>query len=389
MKKIFFLSIACLLLTEVSAQNVGVGTTPTRARLEVEGVAGVGNTAGIFGPSSTGISLQRNWPTIGFNQYRDNTVGNGRYIATGFAAIQTFDVSTGAFSIFLFPSGTAGTNTPGGVRAVTVLANGNTAFGGVTPTATVSAAKAANFNGAAVFQHNNSSHFYYSSTEDTYIRAGVNGSNVYINNIPSGNVLMGYNSTELGINTGINPVFTIEIVQPNGMRALSMRDGYGYKWGKAANHINTLNNGQGVALDFYYNNNGRGRFQFWNGAYVPLSDARVKTNVEPLTPVLGKIQRLNAVRYEINNNNPQHEKSIGFVAQDVKPWFPMLVRQSEDISLNRDRLKDLHVMDYSGFGVLAIKALQEQQLEINTLQKEQDELIKRLAMLEQKIAAVQ
>jgi hypothetical protein len=389
MKKIFFISLAGLFLSEVSAQNVGIGGSPTRATLEVQGAAGVGNTAGIFGPSSSGISLQRNWPTIGFNQYRDNTVGNGRYMSTGFAAIQYFDIGTGTMTIDLFPSGTAGTFTSGGVRAVTVLANGNTAFGGVSPTATLSAAKAANFNGAAVFQHSNSSHFYYSGTEDTYLRAGVNGSNVYINNIPSGNVLIGYNSTEMGINTGVNPFYTIEVVQPNGMKALSMRDGYGYKWSQAANHINTLNNGQGVALDFYYNGAGKGRFQFWNGAYIQLSDARVKTNVEPLRPVLEKISRLNTVRYEMNNNNPQHEQTIGFIAQDVKPLFPILVRQVEDISLKGERIKDMHVMDYSGFGVLAVKALQEQQHEINKLKAENDELMERLATLEQKIATAQ
>ncbi|HSK13045.1 MAG TPA: tail fiber domain-containing protein [Phnomibacter sp.] len=387
MKNLFIFCFALCCSGWVNGQPVGIDGTPTRAMLEVQGVAGIGNTSGVFAPASTGISLQRNWPTIGFNQYRDNTVGNGRYISNGFAALQTFDIGTGAFTINLFPSGQAGSFTPGGVRVVTVLANGNTAFGGVTPTATLSAAKWTNFNGAAVFQHNNSSHFYYSGTEDTYLRAGVNGSNVYINNIPSGNVLIGYNSTEMGINTGIDPVFTLEVVQPNGMKALSMRDSYGYKWSMAANFINTLNNGQGVALDLYYNGTGRGRFQYWNGAYIQLSDARVKTNVEPLPPVLDRIARLNTVRYEINNNNPKHEKSIGFIAQEVKPLFPMLVRQVEDISLKGGRLKDLHVMDYSGFGVLAIKALQEQQVEINTLKKEHDELMERLAALEVKIAA--
>jgi hypothetical protein len=324
-KKIFFTCVAGLFIAKVNAQQVGIGGTATNAMLEVLGAAGAGVTAGLFAPASTGISLQRNWPTIGFNQYKDVTIGSGRYIANGFAAVQTFDQTTGTFRIELIASGTANAITPGGARAVTVLANGNTAFGGVTPTATLSAAKAANFNGAAVFQHNNSSHFYYSGTEDTYLRAGVNGSNVYINNIPSGNVLIGYNSTEMGINTGINPVFTLEVVQPNGMKALSMRDGFGYKWSMAANHINTLNNGNGVALDFYYNGTGRGRFQYWNGAYIQLSDARVKTNVEPLPPVLDKIRRLNTVRYEINNNNPNHEKSIGLIAQEVKPLFPLLV----------------------------------------------------------------
>jgi hypothetical protein len=371
----------------INGQNVGIGIT--RARLEVEGVAGSGNTSGIFGPFSSGISLQRNWPTIGFNQYRDNTIGNGKYMSTGFAAIQFFDINTGAMTINLFPPGTAGTNTPGGVRAAIVLANGNTAFGGVAPTATLTVAKAANFNGAAVFQHINSSHFYYSATEDTYLRAGVNGSNVYINNIPSGNVLIGYSTTRLGINTGVNPNFTVEVVQPNGMKALTLRDNFGYRWSMAANFINTLNNGTGVVLDFYYNGTGKGRFQYWNGSYIQLSDARVKTNIQPLPTVLDNIVKLNPVRYEFKNNNPNHEKAIGFIAQEVKPWFPMLVRTVPDLSLKGDRINDLHVMDYSGFGVLAIKALQEQQQEINLLMQENKALMEKLTALEEKVGEAQ
>ena len=75
-----------------SAQNVGVGlSNPTRAKMEVEGVAGAGATAGLFGTGNAGISFQRNWPTIGFNQYRDVTTpgSQGRYMATKKAAKST------------------------------------------------------------------------------------------------------------------------------------------------------------------------------------------------------------------------------------------------------------------------------------------------------------
>ena len=44
--------------------NVGIGTTtPTRAKLEVNGVGFGGATSAIFGGDGTGISIQRNWTT--------------------------------------------------------------------------------------------------------------------------------------------------------------------------------------------------------------------------------------------------------------------------------------------------------------------------------------
>jgi hypothetical protein len=94
----------------VSAQNVGIGTsTPTRGKLEVVGVAGAGATTAIFGGHTTGISLQCNWPTIGFNQYRDVVTpgSQGKYIANGYSAIQYFDPTNGNMVFDFFQSGTA------------------------------------------------------------------------------------------------------------------------------------------------------------------------------------------------------------------------------------------------------------------------------------------
>src|SRR5215218_5429898 len=128
MKKINLLIISAIWL-QVNAQNVGIGTnTATRAKLEVVGVAGSGATSGLFGSNSAGISLQRNWPTIGFNQYRDDIApgSQGKYMSTGFAAIQYMDPNSGIYVFDMFPSGAANTNTPAAVRAITVAPNGNT-----------------------------------------------------------------------------------------------------------------------------------------------------------------------------------------------------------------------------------------------------------------------
>jgi hypothetical protein len=387
MKKIYLIILSGLWL-QTHAQNVGIGISPaTRAKLEVEGVVGSGATSAIFGTNSAGISFQRNWPTIGFNQYRDDVApgSQGKFMSSGYAAIQYMDPGSGIYAFDMFPSGGANSFTPAGVRSITVAPNGNTGIRTDYLNASLVVARGQGNDGTAVFAGPEQwSHFNYSSNEDTYIRAGKSGGTVYINKIPSGSILVGTTSAHIGINSG-DPFFTIEVNQPNGQKAFTLVDQYNYRWAMAANHINTLNNGQGVALDFYYNNSGRCRFQFWNGALVVLSDERLKRDIEPMEPVLEKVKKLRPVRYEMTRNNPNHFKAIGMIAQEVKPLFPLMVRQIKDENLNGKSVSDALVMDYTSFGVIAIKALQEQQVQLNALEKEKMELLDRLVKLEKEL----
>ncbi|HSN60898.1 MAG TPA: hypothetical protein VLR49_08185, partial [Ferruginibacter sp.] len=138
MKKALILFISCLFcLTGIYSQNLGVGTTtPTRARLEVHGVAGSGNTSAIFGGDGNGISLQRNWPTIGFNQFRDDaSTGYGRYMATGYAAIQSLDPSSGIMGIDMLPYGGFNALIGASTRALSITQNGYLGLGGAYPNA--------------------------------------------------------------------------------------------------------------------------------------------------------------------------------------------------------------------------------------------------------------
>lgn len=367
------------------AQNVGIGNTAANnAKLEVEGVVGSGATVGLFGSNANGVSLQRNWPTLGFNQYRDDVApgSQGKYISNGFAAIQYFDFNTGTYAFDMFPSGTANSFTPAGIRGITIANNGNTSIRTNVNGATLNIGRGDGIDGTAVFAGPTYwSHFHYNTGEDTYIRAGVGGGTVFVNKTANSSVLMGTTSTHLGINSP-NPFYTIEVYQPNGQKAFTLVDAYNYRWAMAANFINTLNNGTGVALDFYYNNVGRGRFQYWDGTYIVLSDERVKKDIRDFDPVLDRLKKLNPVRYEMIRNNPQHEKTIGLVAQEVQPHFPELVHKIVDHNRNDKPINDALVMDYSGFSVIAIKALQEQEHQILALQKQKHELLKRLKQLE-------
>ncbi|MBK8429649.1 MAG: tail fiber domain-containing protein [Lewinellaceae bacterium] len=100
------------------------------------------------------------------------------------------------------------------------------------------------------------------------------------------------------------------------------------------------------------------------GLYTP-SDRRLKKDIVALPgSTLGKIMQINPVAYRYDVELATAPLSIGFLAQDVQAQFPELVAQNGDyLSLN-----------YAGFGVLAIKAIQEQQQEVEDLKKENEVL---------------
>jgi len=119
-------------------------------------------------------------------------------------------------------------------------------------------------------------------------------------------------------------------------------------------------------LSLSYGGTLKGVFLSTTGQYNMTSDRRLKKEIRPLEAVLTKVIKLEASRYQYRANNPEKMESIGFIAQDVQQLFPELVH-----SATNENQQDLLTLDYSGFGVLAIKAIQEQQAVI----KEQHEVI--------------
>ncbi|WP_300672237.1 tail fiber domain-containing protein [Soonwooa sp.] len=110
-----------------------------------------------------------------------------------------------------------------------------------------------------------------------------------------------------------------------------------------------------------------GEFNGVTGAYTSLSDERLKTNFQALDSVLKSVSNLKLLRYEYKNNNPTHRKDIGVVAQDLQKYFPELVSVN---STNEGNIAEQNQMfvNYSGLGVVALKAIQEQQEIIKNLE---------------------
>jgi hypothetical protein len=389
MKKIFRFSFSLPLSVGVfslviysntsRAQNVGIGiSNPTRAKLEVHGAMGATNA--IFGGESSGISLQSNWPGIGFNQYYN---GANKYMANGFAAVQFLDPGIGSLYLNMFPSGVANTTIPNLYPALAINNDGNIGIRTNPVNATLQVIKAGNFDGSAIFggtQYN--SHFHYSNTEDTYIRAGKSGGNVYINDLPSSKIFIGGGTSYVGINTA-TPVYPLEIRQTGGKGMILVEPQQSYNnW----EQVVALYTGGQSCLNLLYNGFIKCLIRPTDGEIIVISDRRLKSNIQPLPLILDKIMQLSAVEFEMKFKNPGHKKSIGFIAQEVKKIFPELVTISSHTVSDGVTIADFHSLNYHSFTMLAVKATQEEQALIINLQNRQSEITGRLEQVEKKLA---
>ena len=105
------------------------------------------------------------------------------------------------------------------------------------------------------------------------------------------------------------------------------------------------------------------------GSLVHSSDRRLKTAITPFSDLLPKLMTLEPSEYRFLSDNPTRPKRIGFIAQDVERAFPNAVEKNGEYL----------ALDYNAFGVIAIKAIQEQQ----ALIEDKDE---RIAALEKRLS---
>jgi hypothetical protein len=129
----------------------------------------------------------------------------------------------------------------------------------------------------------------------------------------------------------------------------------------------------GFALRFHYGGSLRGFINANTGAYTQSSDETLKTNVAVLGSVLSKVSQLRPTTYEYKSSQ-EKETTVGFLAQEVLPIFPELVSYS--------KADKLYGVNYAGFSVIALKAVQEQQVVIDQQEEKINNLEARLARLE-------
>lgn len=118
-----------------------------------------------------------------------------------------------------------------------------------------------------------------------------------------------------------------------------------------------------------------------DGTYNQVSDARLKTDVVKMETVLEKVMALQPKKYKYRFNNLTGKVASGFIAQEVISIFPEVVSDFKYPTSDTTDNNIYHAINYAGFSVIAIKAIQEQQVQIdkqqtqiNTQQQQIDEL---------------
>ena len=190
-------------------------------------------------------------------------------------------------------------------------------------------------------------------------------------------------NAQVGINKA-TPESTLHIVQPDssGRAGLRLENN-----GSNGNFWNlSVNNGDGALLLFSDQvgtdaSNFIGRFDPVTGIYSAPSDARMKKNISTLPAVMDKLKNLPIYRYQYLNHTDSDPYSLGILAQDLMPVFPELTYYDQ----NSDRFS----VNYSGFGVLALKAIQEQQGDIENLKDENKALRSELEEMKAMLLSIQ
>jgi hypothetical protein len=168
------------------------------------------------------------------------------------------------------------------------------------------------------------------------------------------------------------PPTTLEVRQSNGGIELtnSSFTGSPWEWRVVTSGSTTFNlYYQGVLKNYFLPSTGA----------LAVSDRRVKTNIQDLAPVMDRVMKLEAVTYMMKDATEGQGRSMGFIAQNVAPLFPDLIGHG------MPGPDDLLGLDYSGFGVIAIKGIQEEQGRIEMLETGLTDIERRLERIEKKL----
>ena len=115
------------------------------------------------------------------------------------------------------------------------------------------------------------------------------------------------------------------------------------------------------------------------------SDQRLKTDVKEVENALAIVEKLQAVQYRKKQSITSEDYSkheFGFIAQEVRKLLPTLVTEGND----KDKLLAL---DYNSLISILTKAIQEQQMQIESLKDENETLQSYLLSLKTQISLIQ
>jgi hypothetical protein len=363
MKKL--LIIALLLPVMGIAQNVGIGTTATKAKFEVSGAVGTG--VAIFGGDHAGVSVQNNWPALGFNQFYN---GGNYNMQAGGGFVQYMDMNSGVFCMDVTtPTGNNNTITSQ-VRRLSINMDGNVSVNNSIFTGSLFVGNPVNALPAAIFRGTTYNSLFYEQAivnlpnRNTYINGGKAGSLVYLNDKPGGHVFLGSGNSKIGINN-TNPLSILDVKQVNGRGLALIASNSNFNYWDVFVEKNLVENAGDMYL--YYNTANLGNFYNGDGLYYNYSDRNMKTAIRPVEHVLEGILQLKPSTYRMKYDNPGKRVDIGLIAQETASIFPAVVSRASGDDLGYG-LKELYGINYNAIGPLALQAIKQQQEKIKALE---------------------
>jgi hypothetical protein len=311
--------------------NVGIGTVSPNSKFEIQGST-----------SSPQFRISRSEQT---NQGLTIQAGGGVTL------LDSYDGTDTVFGSYTFNS-TKGTSI---VTRMRIDGSGNVGINTATPSAQLSGTiglSIVHATNAAVGLSNGTNHWLNYLSGTTY-RIWNNSVAEVMTLTYSGNVLIGTtsdNGTKLQVsgNATINGSGnTLLVNSSNNSLAL----GVGFQ-GITSGYIG------GISSALYgYSTNGGYVLLNSSSAWVPASDIKRKRNFEPYTKGISAILGLQPKLYNMDFQKDGDEKQVGLVAQEVREFIPLAYEENADfIGIN-----------YNAVIVTMVKAIQEQQQQIQEL----------------------
>ena len=184
----------------------------------------------------------------------------------------------------------------------------------------------------------------------------------------SGQGKVGINTSPAGTGTS-DGALCIRANGPGGHH-LTLSSNSNQKWSYRVDNIE-------FNLEMYCNGVQAGNFHWQDGAYFHVSDRRLKENITPANNILDRIKGIEVMRYTFKADQ-RHAPQLGYIAQNLEEHFPEFVNRPDTTSGE----EKYYTVNYAGMSAVAIKAIQEQQEMIESLQQTMAEMRSRLDRLE-------
>lgn len=137
----------------------------------------------------------------------------------------------------------------------------------------------------------------------------------------------------------------------------------------------TMFTDNGGDLSFAFDSIQRCYISDQNGDFINVSDLRTKENLIRLSDnILEKVCMLKPYSYRFKRSKDL-SRTLGFVAQDVQKIFPEIVVEKNGYL----------ALSYKDFGILSVKAIQEQQAIIDQQKNEIGDLKERMSRIEKSL----